>query len=159
LDDWTGRVTRVVKRVVALAARWLRGPDARPPQCRRMRAIFLRALGAVYLAAYASLAVQLDGLIGSRGILPAREFLDEFGPILGPGRLARLPTVFWLGCSDRALHAVCWGGIAVATACVVGVLPRLCLLLLWAGYLSLMVVGQPFLGYQWDALLLEAGLL
>ena len=31
--------------------------------------------------------------------------------------------------------------------------------MLWLAYLSLMVVGQPFLGYQWDTLLLEAGLL
>ena len=31
--------------------------------------------------------------------------------------------------------------------------------LLWLFYLSLTVVGQVFLGYQWDSLLLEAGLL
>ena len=30
---------------------------------------------------------------------------------------------------------------------------------LWALYLSLMVVGQDFLSFQWDALLLETGLL
>ena len=41
----------------------------------------------------------------------------------------------------------------------IGLLPRALLALLWAGYLSLTVVGQVFLGYQWDALLLEAGLL
>ena len=40
-----------------------------------MRSIFLRGLGVVYLAAFWSLAVQVDGLIGSRGILPAAEFL------------------------------------------------------------------------------------
>ena len=37
---------------------------------------------------------------------------------------------------------------------------RLCsLVLLWVFYLSLVVAGQVFLGYQWDSLLLEAGLL
>jgi hypothetical protein len=39
------------------------------------------------------------------------------------------------------------------------VLPGACLALLWLAYLSLMVAGQDFLGFQWDALLLEAGLL
>ena len=33
------------------------------------------------------------------------------------------------------------------------------MVLLWLFYLSLVVVGQVFLGYQWDSLLLEAGLL
>jgi hypothetical protein len=31
--------------------------------------------------------------------------------------------------------------------------------LLWLTYLSLSVVGQDFLSFQWDALLLEAGFL
>ena len=130
-----------------------------PPRYRHMRAVFLRGLGAVYLAAFASLAVQVDGLIGSRGIVPAAEFLDAIGPILGNGRYTQLPTMLWFGCSDRALHALCWGGVAVSALLVVGVLPRVCLIALWLGYLSLLAVGQPFLGYQWDTLLLEAGLL
>jgi hypothetical protein len=33
------------------------------------------------------------------------------------------------------------------------------LLLLWALYLSLTVAGQDFMAFQWDALLLETGLL
>ena len=32
-------------------------------------------------------------------------------------------------------------------------------MLLWLFYLSFVVVGQVFLGYQWDSLLLETGLL
>ena len=137
----------------------LESHPSRRPRHRRMRAIFLRGLGAVYLAAFASLAVQVDGLIGSRGILPAAEFLDAVGPILGNRRYAQLPTLLWLGCSDRALHLLCWGGVAVSGLLVAGVLPRVCLIALWLGYLSLVAVGQPFLGYQWDTLLLEAGLL
>ena len=42
---------------------------------------------------------------------------------------------------------------------IAGILPGLCLALLWLGYLSLTVVGQDFLGFQWDTLLLESGLL
>jgi hypothetical protein len=124
-----------------------------------MRAIFLRGLGAAYLAAFWSLAVQVDGLIGSRGIFPAREFLGAVEPALGGRRYWQLPTLLWLDASDRALHLLCWGGVVAGGLLVAGVLPRACLALLWLSYLSLVGVGQPFLGYQWDALLLEAGLL
>ena len=40
-----------------------------------------------------------------------------------------------------------------------GIAPAPCLSLLWLLYLSLTVVGQDFLGFQWDNLLLEAGFL
>jgi hypothetical protein len=124
-----------------------------------MRGIVLRGLGLIYLAAFASLAVQLDGLIGSRGILPAAEFLDAVARHLGAERYWRVPTLLWLGASDQSLHALIWGGMAVSLALVLGAWPRACLVGLWAAYLSLVVVAGPFLGYQWDSLLLEAGLL
>jgi hypothetical protein len=121
----------------------------------------LRGLGLVYLAAFGSLGVQLDGLVGSRGIAPAAEFLEGSGRILGAGltRYWRLPTIFWLDASDGALHAVCWAGIALGLALAAGILPGLCTALLWLSYLSLVVAGQVFLGYQWDSLLLETGFL
>src|SRR5215213_9668735 len=118
-----------------------------------MRTVFLRALGAVYLAAFWSMAVQVDGLIGSRGILPAGEFLREVGPILGRSRYWQVPTLLWLDASDRALHLLAWGGVAVSGLLVAGVRPRACLVLLWLAYLSVITVGQPFFGYQWDVLL------
>ena len=42
---------------------------------------------------------------------------------------------------------------------IVGIAPAPCLALLWLLYLSLVTVGRDFLGFQWDNLLLEAGLL
>jgi hypothetical protein len=42
---------------------------------------------------------------------------------------------------------------------ILGLRPRLLLVLLWLLYLSLSIVGQDFLSFQWDALLLETGLL
>jgi predicted DCC family thiol-disulfide oxidoreductase YuxK len=135
------------------------GEVSERPRYRRTRAIVLRGLGLVYLAAFASLAVQVDGLIGRRGILPAAELLDAIGGRSGPQRYWMVPTLLWLDASDRALHALCWGGMALAVALVVGAWPRGCLAGLWLAYLSLVVVSDPFLGYQWDSLLLEAGLL
>src|SRR6266478_1326579 len=37
--------------------------------------LFLRVLGFIYLVAFFSLAIQVKGLIGKRGIMPAVEFL------------------------------------------------------------------------------------
>ncbi len=135
------------------------GSIDRRPTYARMRAIFLRCLGLVYLAAFGSLAVQLDGLMGSRGILPAREFLDQVGSALGRDRYWQVPSILWLGCSDAVLRALCWGGIAASLALVAGIVPAACLAYLWIAYLSLTSVGAPFLAYQWDSLLLESGLL
>ena len=50
------------------------------------RWVFVRVLAVVYGVAFASLAVQLDGLIGSHGILPAREFLSLVTQQLGAER-------------------------------------------------------------------------
>src|SRR5213080_3852338 len=100
---------------------------------KRTRSILLRGLGIAYLSAFGSLAVQLDGLIGSRGILPAAEYLDRVGQALGTGAWTywQFPTVLWLGASDQSLHALCWGGLALAALLVAGILPGPCLTLLW----------------------------
>ena len=41
-----------------------------------IRWLFLRLLALAYLAAFLSLAVQVTGLVGSQGILPAHVLLD-----------------------------------------------------------------------------------
>jgi lipase maturation factor 1 len=132
----------------------------RPTYCQT-RSIFLRGLGITYMAAFTSMAAQVDGLIGSHGILPVVDYLDRAQRALGPGPATywQLPTLLWLDSSDRALHAVCWGGVLLGASLFAGFLPGLCALLLWLSYLSIVVAGQVFLGYQWDSLLLEAGLL
>jgi hypothetical protein len=51
------------------------------------------------------------------------------------------------------------GGALLAALLVAGFAPALILPVLWVAFLSLAVVCRDFLSYQWDALLLEAGLL
>jgi predicted DCC family thiol-disulfide oxidoreductase YuxK len=147
------------RQAAMVATRLLCGSVDRRPSYRRTRVLFLRGMGVAYLAAFWSLAVQADGLIGTRGIAPVGEFLDRVGQVLGGERFWQVPTLMWLDPSDRALHALCWGGVVTGGLLIAGILAGECLVLLWLGYLSLMSVGQPFLGYQWDVLLLEAGLL
>jgi hypothetical protein len=147
------------RRLLEVARYW--GDTSRWPRYRQTRSIFLRGLGIAYLAAFGSIIVQIDGLIGSRGILPAAEFLARAQLALGarPSTYWRLPTLFWLDASDAGLHALCWGGLLLSAALVSGLLPSICTVFLWLFYLSITVVGQVFLGYQWDGLLLETGLL
>ncbi len=51
------------------------GPRPDPHAHLWMRDVFLRLLGAVYLIAFVSLWVQVEGLIGTRGILPIHDLL------------------------------------------------------------------------------------
>ena len=48
------------------------GTETRPITYRLTRALFLRLLAVTYLIAFISLFVQIDGLIGTKGILPVR---------------------------------------------------------------------------------------
>src|SRR6266550_3236886 len=47
------------------------------------RWLFLRALGIIFFSAFYSLAFQIHGLIGERGILPADYYLHEVSRSLG----------------------------------------------------------------------------
>jgi hypothetical protein len=135
------------------------GPPAGSSEYVVSRWLFLRLLGGVYLVAFASLAVQITGLVGEHGITPAAEYLQSARSVLGGDAYRVLPTVFWLNSSDLTLTLVSWTGSALAVLLILGVAPLPGLALLWVLYLSLSVVGQDFLSFQWDALLLEAGLL
>ena len=55
---------------------FLGGLPIDPNQFLVTRWLFLRGLGLIYLIAFASMAVQVSGLIGEQGILPAGQFLD-----------------------------------------------------------------------------------
>ncbi|HYT05747.1 MAG TPA: lipase maturation factor family protein [Gemmatimonadales bacterium] len=137
---------------------WATRPRDRPTYLLS-RWLFLRLLGVIYLIAFVSLVGQMRGLVGEHGILPARAFLDGAHALYG-GRAYRLfPTLCWLGAGDGTLEALCWAGAALALLLVAGVAQAPTLALLWVCYLSLSVVGQTFLWFQWDALLLETGLL
>jgi hypothetical protein len=123
------------------------------------RFAILRLLALVYLVAFVALQRQLDPLLGSRGLEPVRAFLAWERTHLGGSALWRVPTVFWLGASDGALHAACWVGIALSVAALAGVTNALVQLALWALYMSFVHVGQTFYGYGWEIQLLETGFL
>ncbi|MDB6032152.1 MAG: hypothetical protein JWM16_2490 [Verrucomicrobiales bacterium] len=125
--------------------------------------IFVRLMGVIYLCAFVSLWVQVRGLYGTHGILPIQEWLTsarvETQTMSSFGKFLAAPTVFWFGASDSTLQWVCGLGTSLAAMTIIGISPALCLFGLWLLYLSFCTSGGDFLGFQWDALLLEAGLL
>lgn len=133
--------------------------QAAPPTYILVRWIFLRGLGFVYFVAFASFFVQVLGLIGSHGILPAHLYLKEVGEGSGSIPFLSAPTLFWINCSDTALRALPGLGIIFSLLVMAGVCSGPLLILLWMMYLSVVTVGGDFMGFQWDALLLEVGFL
>jgi hypothetical protein len=145
------------RALLGILAKWIaRLSEPAPYQVSRW--VFLRLLGLIYLCAFASLWVQLDGLIGSNGILPAERLMELAATQLG-GRIRLFPTLLWLGASDGFLHALTATGVALASLLVAGIAPATVLLTLWILYLSLSLGGQVFFSFQWDTLLLETGFL
>jgi len=121
--------------------------------------VFLRLFGAIYVAAFASLGVQILGLIGHQGILPVSDFLEAARQALGGSAYRYLPTLFWLNSSDTALIAGAVAGVLLGLLVVADRWVRPALILLYALYLSCAYAGQDFMSFQWDSLLLEVGFL
>ena len=120
---------------------------------------FLRVLGFIYFIAFTSFGVQASGLIGSHGILPYASYLNGMRQALGRAAYWNIPTVFWLNASDVALAAAWIIGAMCAVAVVAGYRQRTLLATCLVLWLSICAVGQDFLSFQWDVLLLEAGFL
>src|SRR5438874_5195602 len=153
------RIIAFNRRFASAITRLLWGDDVRPPAYFVARRSFLRALGLIFLIAFVSLWVQIDGLIGSNGIIPVSEFLPAARAQLGDRALSILPTLCWLNSSDAFLHFLCGGGVVLSLLLVFGIAPALSLVGLVVFYLSLTIAGQTFLSFQWDILLLETGFL
>ena len=143
--------------------RLLWGQHVKQPTHFLTRCLFLRLLGIVYFIAFLSLWVQIDGLVGSHGISPAAQYMElvhNWSRTHTAWDTASIaPTLCWFSTSDGFLHFLCGGGMILSILVILGIATAPSLALLWLFYLSLSVVGEPFINYQWDALLLETGLL
>jgi len=133
---------------------FLWGRNHEPPRYELVSFLFLRLFGLITLLAFVSFAVQAQGLIGSRGILPLADLVDALARV-GPQRFVFMPMVFWLNDSDAAIQIVCWAGAALSLMLTFNLLPRASLVLIYALYLSLLYAGQTFMSFQWDTFLLE----
>ena len=96
------------------------------------RRLFLRLLGITYLIAFASLGVQMTGLVGSRGILPIADFLRAVRAARSVRtRITSFPRCSGCRAATRRSMFLCWGGAALSLRPDCGLragcrLPRCC---------------------------------
>lgn len=136
-------------------ARWLFGPSLRPARHERIARSLTAGIGLCALFAFASFWWQATGLVGSDGILPYRIFLDAVHDGFGGQAYWWVPTLAWLGDSDGLLHGLCAVGVAASLLLLIGRLRASAALVAYVCYLSLVSIGQTFMAFQWDTLLLE----
>ena len=132
--------------------------EAKPSTYVYCRAIFLRAVSLVFFAAFASLFVQVQGLLGSDGLSPAWEVVDD--ALKGkpsPATFLALLAGSHMPLVDAWLDIMCLVGMAVAGLGVAGYATMPSMLACWGLYLSLASVGGHWLEGKWDTLLLETG--
>jgi hypothetical protein len=138
--------------------RLVSAPPAPQPGYLWPRWIFLRGLGLIFFSAFFSLAFQIHGLIGPRGILPAGDYLRQVAAVLGPvERFWYAPTLLWLGSGSAALTLLVAGGIVASILLAANVWPRLTAAICTLLFLSCVAALQDFSSYQSDGMLLEAG--
>ncbi len=140
------------------------GQDVLRPTYQISGYFFPRLIGLIFLFAFLSLWVQIDGLAGSRGILPVAAHLEavqnHFSAAGSPhDAWLQVPSLLWFGASDTMLHVWLGAGALASLLLMLGFLPAVSAFVAWLCYLSFAAAVPVFLNFQWDALLLEAGLL
>jgi lipase maturation factor 1 len=124
------------------------------------RWLFLRGLGLIFFSAFYSLAFQIRGLIGERGILPARFYLHGLSASMGLiERIWWAPTLMWIGSGDTALDVIVGAGLLASILLVANVWPKLMVGICTVLFLTCIAALQVFSSYQSDGMLLEAGFL
>lgn len=130
------------------------------PDLELARFLVQRGVALVYVLAFASVLLEWRVLLGDRGLLPVRAFVDRV-----PWQ--RTPSLWHRWPGDRATTAGAVVGLVLSVALLSGVvtatLPTWASMLVWAAvwvlYLSFVNVGQVFYGFGWESILLEAGFL
>ncbi|XP_046465996.1 lipase maturation factor 2 [Neodiprion pinetum] len=135
-------------------------------EVRYTRNLFLRGICIIYLFAFLSFYIQIPGLYGNNGVLPAKAQLDLRGGNTLSQRIKQKPTLLWLAPyislnTEYMLDVLAILGIVLSFTGFIS--QRFCTAPVFAGlwslYYSLYQVGQTFMSFQWDVLLLEAGFL
>src|SRR5205823_4065688 len=140
LSEWVYRFVAAHRGFFSKLTRLAWGRHSDPPSYQLVRWAFLRSLGIIYLIAFLSLAVQIRGLVGSNGILPAKLTMElvrqnSATAHIGLQRYLLFPTLCWFNGSDKSLNLQCAAGVVLAVGLIVGLAPAPCLFLLWLLYL------------------------
>lgn len=127
----------------------------------RIKNYYLKGVLAIYIVAFASLYVQVQSLFGDNGIVPLRDFMSKLATPKGPLEAYNIVSFApKLGLSyGTFLELLCIIGVLLAFSALL--LRRfsnaLSFGLLWYLYYSICSLGQGFMSFHSDLLLLEVG--
>jgi hypothetical protein len=120
------------------------------------RWLWLRALGLIFFSAFYSLILQIRGLIGPEGILPAGRYLSALHKQAGARAYWYIPGLLWLSSGNHALMVIAWVGLVASLLLVLNFWPRGMIAVCLVMFLSFVTAAQEFSSYQSDGMLLEA---
>lgn len=133
-------------------------------EIRYTRNLFLRCMNVIYLFAFTSLYIQIPGLYGKNGVLPAHTQLSTKDNL--SRNIHNKPTLLWFAPyigldTEYMMDILALTGMFLSFTGFIS--QKFCskpiFAALWSLYYSLYQVGQTFMWFQWDILLLEAGFL
>jgi hypothetical protein len=120
------------------------------------RFVFQKGAAITYLIAFIAVLRQFIPLLGERGLLPVRAFVNRV-------YFRELPSLFLKMPKDRAFLAAGWAGLILSCVALTGIAEihfwssALVWAALWVIYLSFVNVGQTFYAFGWESMLLETG--
>nr|CBN81183.1 Lipase maturation factor 1 [Dicentrarchus labrax] len=131
------------------------------------RIVLLRSVAFIYLVAFSVAYNQNKQLIGERGLMPCKNFLNSVkryvGGKIGAAAFVYTPSILWLldwSDMDANLDAIALVGMALsAFVLVTGLANMVIMVTLWVLYHSLVNVGQLWYSFGWESQLLETGFL
>ncbi|XP_032606899.2 lipase maturation factor 1 [Taeniopygia guttata] len=131
------------------------------------RIVLLRSIAFLYFVAFLVAFQQNKQLIGEKGLLPCRLYLQDikkyFKGKVGLDALSYAPTLIWFldwSAMDSTLDCLALAGLAgAAFVLLTGCANMVLMALLWLLYLSLVNVGQIWYSFGWESQLLETGFL
>lgn len=126
----------------------------------RIKNIYLKGVSTIYIIAFASLYLQVRSLFGDNGVVPLRDFMAKAGnkKSFELQSIITLAPRIGLGYGEF-VELLCIAGVLLALASMIvrRFANALTYGLLWYIYYSICLVGQGFMSFHSDLLLLEVG--
>jgi hypothetical protein len=117
-----------------------------------------RFIGIIYFISFGAFAFQIKGLLGSNGILPIKSYLEALKLYYGKKAIYFSPSIFWYKNNDSFLLFIMYIASLMGLCLAFSPWPLLSSVLLFILcilQLSLLNVGQSFLGFGWELYMIQ----
>lgn len=141
--------------------------SVRPGTYWLTRVVLLRSVAFIYFVAFSIAYNQNKQLIGERGLMPCKSYLNSVkryvGGKIGVAALTYTPSILWFldwTDMDANLDSIALGGLVLSGfVLLTGMANMVIMGALWVLYHSLVNVGQLWYSFGWESQLLETGFL